>query len=101
MMLNRSSGTYLPPPHRKQSRAARSTRSQFLPSHNISNFNRISTETLRGTTDNLQPQELHLRNRESCPNNRGHFLDDIQRTNAALKGISGKRLTYRRIGAQV
>jgi hypothetical protein len=28
-------------------------------------------------------------------------IDDIQRTNAALKGISGKRLTYRRIGAQV
>jgi transposase-like protein len=26
-------------------------------------------------------------------------VDDIQRTNTALKGISGKRLTYRRIGA--
>lgn len=24
--------------------------------------------------------------------------DDVQRTNAALKGIAGKRLTYRRIG---
>jgi transposase-like protein len=27
-------------------------------------------------------------------------IDDIQRTNAALKGISGKRLTYRRTDAQ-
>lgn len=27
-------------------------------------------------------------------------IDDIQRTNTALKGISGKRLTYRRTGSQ-
>jgi uncharacterized membrane protein YphA (DoxX/SURF4 family) len=64
----------LTPPQRIQSRVARSTRSRFLPSHNISTFNPISTETLRGTTDNPQPQELHLRNREYCPNKRGHLL---------------------------
>ena len=34
-------------------------------------------------------------------NNRAALgVDDVQRTAAALKGIGGKRLTYRRIGAQ-
>jgi hypothetical protein len=33
----------------------------------------IATETRRGTADDRQPQELHLRNRKSCPNKRGHL----------------------------
>ncbi len=74
MMLNQR--PTFTPPHRIQSRVARSTRSQFLPRHNISTFTRTSTETLRGIPDNLQPQELHLRNRKSCPNRRGHLSSE-------------------------
>ena len=36
-------------------------------------LNLIELYPLRGTADNLQPQELHLRNRKICPSKRGHL----------------------------
>ena len=56
---------------------------------------------LYGTFHNVSEQHLqkYANEFDFRWNNRIKLgVDDIQRTNIALKGISGKRLTYRRTG---
>ena len=76
MMLNRASGTYLhpTPPHTIAYSAFYEVAISAKPQHFALKPHR-NGNTAR--YHNLQPQELHLRNRESCPNNRGHLCDIV------------------------